>query len=380
MAVTSTYADDSAWIAGFEVIPYALAFEGPYVTAPGVLQRREMVLLRVHTSDGLVGLGEAVPLSLRGGRTLDWIVRELRLLRDEFAEATGPGRSEILARAVSELSAPSRCALTTAWLDLGGKSQGLAAWKLLGANEAGPLACNATLTAGKPEEVAEQATAWAQDGYATFKLKLGLANDVEQVGAVREAVGSQAKLRVDANGAWGPEEAISKLEQMAEYEIELAEQPCSSTDELAQVRSQTDVPIAGDESIANRADAERAVEVGACDLATLKLSKVGGPLEAKGVATVISSYMSSALDGPVGIAAGAHTAQALYPTPPDTVYDEHSKGGRDPKLAHGLATQRLFADTITTRECELRDGFLHLPDGPGLGVEIDDAALEQHRL
>ena len=54
--------------------------------------------------------------------------------------------------------------------------------------------------------------------------------------------------------------------------------------------------------------------------------------------------------------------------------------GNDPGIAHGLATQRLFAETIATRECELRDGTLHLPDGPGLGVEIDEAALERRQL
>ena len=64
----------------------------------------------------------------------------------------------------------------------------------------------------------------------------------------------------------------------------------------------------------------------------------------------------------------------------DERYDDQYEGGRDPGLAHGLATQRLFAETIASRECELRDGFLHLAEGPGLGVEIDDAALEAARL
>jgi L-alanine-DL-glutamate epimerase-like enolase superfamily enzyme len=69
----------------------------------------------------------------------------------------------------------------------------------------------------------------------------------------------------------------------------------------------------------------------------------------------------------VGIAAAAHTVQAL---------PERGDAG----IAHGLATQRLFSDTVATRECELDEGFLRLPEGPGLGVEIDDAALARHRL
>jgi o-succinylbenzoate synthase len=368
------------WITGFEVVPYALAFKEPYVTARGTLNQREMVLLRVHTDDGLVGLGEAVPLSLRGGFSLGHVAEELRAFRGEFAEASEDRRLELLRRAFSELSPPSRCALETAWLDLGGKSQDLPAWQLLGGLEGKPLLCNATLMAGEPEQVAQQALRWADEGYRVFKLKLGLADDLAQVDVVRQAVGREAKLRIDVNGVWAPGEAISKLDQLVAQDLELAEQPCSSLEEMAEVRRESTVPIAADESVASPDEAKLAVAKGACDLATIKLSKVGGPLLARGVAVSLSSYMSSALDGPVGIAAAAHTAQALYPMGPNERYDEQYTGGRDPGVAHGLATQRLFSETIASRECELRDGFLHLPDGPGLGVEIDDAALERHRL
>src|ERR1044072_8823589 len=132
--------------------------------------------------------------------------------------------------------------------------------------------------------------------------------------------------------------------------------------------SSPSTPIAGDEAIETRADAERATAIGAYSLAGLKLSKVGGPEAAIEIAEVIPSYLSSALDGPVGIAAAAQVAQTL----------EETAGGVG--LAHGLATQRLFATTIAAVECELRDGMLHPPAGPGLGVVIDDNALEAHRI
>jgi muconate cycloisomerase len=371
---------DNGWITGFEVLPYALPFKDPYITARGTLRQREMVLLRVHTNDGLVGLGEAVPLSLRGGSSLEYVVDELRQLAREFADGTTAERTDILRSAFADLSAPSRCALETAWFDMGGKAQETPTWKLLGGYEAAPLECNATLSAGEPVHVAQEALRCADEGYRTFKLKLGMADDLNQVVAVRQAVGPEAKLRIDANGVWGPAEAVSKLNAMHEHQIELAEQPCPSLAELAEVHRQSDVPIVADESVANPEDAKEAVEQEACDLATLKLSKVGGPRFARGVAVCLSSYMSSALDGPVGIAAAAHTAHTLYPLAPNERYDEHYTGGRPPGVAHGLATQRLFSDTIASVECELRDGFLHLPEGPGLGVEIDDAALERCRL
>ena len=85
----------------------------------------------------------------------------------------------------------------------------------------------------------------------------------------------------------------------------------------------------------------------------------------------IPAYASSALDGPVGIAAGAALAIAI---------DERAAAGLQPRYAHGLATQRLFASTVAAVECELRDGWLHPPPGPGLGVEIDEDALDAHRI
>jgi L-alanine-DL-glutamate epimerase-like enolase superfamily enzyme len=336
-----------------------------------------MVLVRAHTSDGVVGLGEAVPLSLRGGHSLEQVAAELRQFAIDFGDATDSERRLFFVEKL-ELSPPSRCALSTAWDDLLGKRFELPAWKVLGAEGSSPIRCNATLSVGNPDQVADEARHWADEGFRTFKLKLGLTNDVEQVEAVRAAVGPEAKLRVDVNGAWGPAEALAKLERMSEFELELVEQPCATLEELAEVRRGVEVPIVADESVANWVQAGEARESEACDYATLKLSKVGGSQAAKGIAAVLPSYLSSALDGPVGIAAAAHTAQAFYArtTMPD--HDPSEPG--DPGVAHGLATQRLFAETIAARGCELRDGFLHLPEGPGLGVEIDDAALERHRL
>jgi o-succinylbenzoate synthase len=349
-------------IASVEAIPYALPFREPYVTAAGTLTRREMVLLRLRADDGLVGLGEAVPLSLRGGAVLAQVVEELRRLgeRETLDEASLGG--DALA-----LSAPARCAALTALLDLRGRrarTEGDAAGPSL------PIRCNATLIAGDPAAVVSAAECWAADGFSTFKLKLGIGDDAAQVRAAREALGPRARIRVDANGAWDVETAKRTLHEMEPYEVELAEQPVSTLEELMEVARSTSIPLAGDESIENRADAERAAAMEACQMTGVKLSKVGGPEAAIGIAEVLPTYISSALDGPVGIAAAAQVAATL---------SETAEGG-GPDLAHGLATQRLFASTVASSECRLEGDMLHLPDGPGLGVEIDEDALEAHRL
>ncbi|MGH2974169.1 MAG: mandelate racemase/muconate lactonizing enzyme family protein [Solirubrobacterales bacterium] len=350
-------------IASVEVIPYALPFRTPYVTARGRLERREMVLLRLRSDDGLIGLGEAVPLSMRGGTGLAQVVEELERLggRESLDEATLRGDAV-------GLSPPARCAALTALLDLRGRraaGEGAAS-----PAEPGPIECNATLIAGEPAAVAADATAWAEDGFETFKLKLGAGDDFGQAYAVREAVGPRARIRVDANAAWDVEGAKRMLAALEPLEVELAEQPVATLEEAAEVAASTSIPIAGDESIESKADAQRAVAMGACAYTGVKLSKVGGPEMAIEIAEVLPAYVSSALDGPVGIAAAAQVAQTLA-----------ASGGADgPSLAHGLATQRLFASTIASVECEIRNGKLCPPQGPGLGVEIDDEALAAHRI
>ncbi|HET7053734.1 MAG TPA: mandelate racemase/muconate lactonizing enzyme family protein [Solirubrobacterales bacterium] len=350
-------------IASVEVVPYALPFEKPYVTANGTLDRREMVLFRLRSDEGLEGLGEAVPLSLRGGASLAQVVAELRAVapRESLDEAG-------LRQAAGALSPPARCAALTALLDLRGR---LAAANTASSGDAAPpVRCNATLVAGDPASVIADAEGWAAEGFSTFKLKLGTGDDAAQVRAIREALGPRARIRVDANAAWDLETAKRTLAEIEPYEIELAEQPVATLEEATELTASTSIPLAADESVETRGDAKRVADTGAFALTGIKLSKVGGPEEALRIAELLPAYMTSALDGPVGIAAAAQVAQSLG--------DLGRTAGES--LAHGLATQRLFAATIASVECRLEGDMLHPPPGPGLGVEIDEDALQAQRL
>jgi o-succinylbenzoate synthase len=341
-------------VAAAEVIPYALPFREPYVTARGELRRREMVLLRLRDEEGRVGLGEAVPLALRGGANLETVVREL----DALAEMTllDPAGFADGARAAA-LSSPARCAVETA---LWGLEQ-------RGGSRTRTVQCNATLVAGEPAEVAAEAERWAVAGFGTFKLKLGAGDDVGQVRAVREALGPEARIRVDANASWSVEEAAATLAAIEPYGIELVEQPVATLEEMAELAARTEIPLAADESVASVAEARRASELGACAVTGIKLSKVGGRPEAEAIMGELPAYLSSSLDGPVGIAATALLAAAQGPP------DEQPR-------AHGLATQRLFAADVAAVGPTLEGDLLQVPPGPGLGVEIDEDALQAHRL
>ncbi|MBS1678234.1 MAG: mandelate racemase/muconate lactonizing enzyme family protein [Actinobacteria bacterium] len=329
-----------------DVVPYWLPFREPYVTARGRLTRREMVLLRVRDEDGVEGLGEAVPLSLRGGVTIAAVVKELE---EQGTVADG-------------LSRPAHCAVSTALLDLGEKRRAIK-------GEHAPVRCNATLVSGSPAEVAADAMRWAKAGFGTFKLKVGAGEDVAQVEAVRAAVGSAAKIRLDANASWSLEEATRILAAVEPLGIELVEQPVETIAEAAELASRTPIPLAGDESIVTAADAEESVREGGFAITGVKLSKVGGIEAGREIAGVMRTYVASALDGPVGIAIGRRLAEWVDSTVPAAE-----------RLAHGLATRRLFRETIAVEECALEGDLLHEAPGPGLGVVIDEDSLRYHQL
>ncbi len=333
--------------ASVEVIPYALPFKEPYVTARGSLTRREMVLLRIRDEDGFEGLGEAVPLSLRGGVTIETVVRELESVEPPHHDGLSP---------------PARCAVTTALLDHEMKRGAVT-------SERAPVRCNATLVTGEPAAVAAEAERWAADGFGTFKLKVGAGEDVAQVRAVREALGDEAKIRLDANASWSLDEATEILSAVEPLGIELVEQPVETIEEAAELSRRVSIPVAGDESVVTVEDAARAVAADAFSVTGVKISKVGGIQPGLQINSVLPAYVASALDGPVGIAAGRRLAQEVDAT-----------RAKDARLAHGLATQRLFASTIAAEQCWFEGDLLHAAPGPGLGIVIDEDSLKHHRL
>lgn len=360
-------------VRSLEAIPIGLPFRRPYVTASGSLERRDMILVRI-TGDDAVGHGDAVPMGLRGGPSLDAVRHDLETAcAPALADSPlGGDPRTAIRRALDGCRAAGAgpealSAVDTALVDLIGRREGIPAWRLLGAGRCEPVRCNGSIGADDPTSAAADAAALAGVGFETLKVKVGRGDDLERMRAVRAAVGPALKLRVDANGAWGAQEAITRLTDIAELGLELAEQPCRRLEELAEVRSATGIRIVADESVATLGEALEALAAGAMDAATLKLTKVGGVHAAIEIAAATPAYLSSALDSAVGIAAAAHCVQAMFPR-------QFAAG-----LAHGLATSSLFADDVADA-AHLKGPVIELGEEPGLGIEVDPDAVERLRL
>ena len=198
---------------------------------------------------------------------------------------------------------------------------------------------NATMPAVAPSEVA--AILARYPGCRTVKVKVAdpghtLADDVARVREVRELLGPEGRIRVDANGLWSLDEAERAVHALAGFDLEYVEQPCASVDELAQLRERIgylDVPIAADESVRKASDPLAVARAGAADLLVIKAQPLGGIAAALRIVSEagLPVVVSSALDTSVGISMGLHLAGAI----PELEYD------------CGLATAALLAADVT---------------------------------
>jgi o-succinylbenzoate synthase len=320
----------------------SIPFREPFVTAAGVVAARELALLRVEDDDGQVGFGEAAPFEPYDGVGLDAVIGAMK-------------------EDVVDQPPQARAAVEMARLDLDARRDG----RPVGEPGAIAIAVNRTLGAGPPAEVAEQARQGVRDGFACFKVKVGLPDDDDRVAAVREAIGPWPALRIDANGAWLAEEAVAAIDRLARHDLELVEQPCRTLEELAQVRAAVEVPIAADEPIVSAADVRAAAAAGACDAVNVKLAPSGGFAAARDTIAAareygLEPYLSSTLDGPWGIAAALQLAATERLS-----------------LACGLATLELFDASLARALPAPRNGLLAVPQGPGWGVAVDDEALRE---
>jgi O-succinylbenzoate synthase len=199
----------------------------------------------------------------------------------------------------------------------------------------------------------------ASSGCTTAKVKVGTDGDVARVEAVRDALGPNGHLRVDANAAWDVDAAERAIKELARFDLEYVEQPVADLDDMAQLRRRVEEPLAVDESVRTADDPVRIAGIGAADVVVLKVQPLGGVHKALAVADAagLPVVVSSAVETSVGIAAGIALAAAL----PELPY------------ACGLGTVSLLSGDVVANPLLPRDGFLEVRR-----PEVDDASLRSH--
>ena len=337
-----------------------LPLRAPLRTAWGTLAERELVRVRLRFGPGDAGEGEAAPLEPYDGVPLAAVLAALDAYAAVLADA-GPedDAAALLEACRAERPLPQAlAAIDLALWDRAGRRAGRPVAALLGGDAGEPVAVNALVGAEDRAGAARAAAEAAAAGFACVKVKVGIGDDAGRLAAVRAAVGRGVAIRADANGAWGsPREALANLRALAPVGIELCEEPVHGLEALREVRAESPVPIAIDESAAEL-DAGGGAGGGApgwdaADAVCLKISRcggIGGVLRDAQAARAAGAavYLASTFDGPLGIAAGLHAAAALRAS--------------GELLPCGLATLGAFAGTAA----EPVRGTLAVPPGPGL--------------
>jgi o-succinylbenzoate synthase len=362
-------------ITGLKWFPYRLPFAGAFGTAQAALKVREGFIVRLETGPGLIGLGDAAPLPEFGdGGPADverWLAELVPELAGQTLAAVGPVVSRLL-----EVGGPGAAAtafaLETAAFDVLAQAAGLPLCSWLAA-KSGKLSqtvsfsvpVNATI--GQPDTAAacEAASQAVASGFGCVKLKVGMetsvAGEVERVEKIRQAIGPDVRLRLDANGGWTVPQALETLAALAQFDLELVEQPvaASNLEGLARVRRAARMPVAADEPVKSLEAARNIIRAGAADWLVIKPMVVGG-LEAGleiiklAHAAGVGCFVTTTIDSAVGIAAALHLAANL-PAP----------------LPYcGLATASLLTGPLVENAIPVVAGQMQVPRKPGLGIEL----------
>lgn len=343
----------------------------PFTIATGTMDHAQNVFIRVHTDAGFYGVGECSAFPMIVGETQDTCL----LMAREFAKLwKGKNALDIPARLqqLHDFTAGNttiKSAFDMALYDIAAKNAGLPLYKFLGGQKR-EVETDITIGIDKPEVMAQKAMEFKQLGAAILKVKLGknAAEDIERIKQIRDAVGDEMKIRVDANQGWSFDDAVFALQALGKYDIEFCEQPMRTwyDDKLPKLMKLSPVKIMGDESIYNHHDARKQIESGSCHYINIKLAKSGGMLEAKQIhdlaaEKVIPCMMGGMLESRIALSAKLHF---VYASPNIKFYDMDTC-----MLGHKVDP---CIGGVTY------DGyFLNINDAPGIGADADEAFLSK---
>lgn len=294
-----------------------------FKTALRTVDKIEDIVVKIITDTGHVGYGEAAPTAVITGDTKgsircaieDYIAPQIIGLEIENIE-------EIMNRIDNSLlkNTSAKAAVDMAIYDLFGQFHKSPLYKLLGGYRK-EIITDLTISVNAPEEMAQDSIEAVKRGYKTLKIKVGLDSqmDLKRIQAIRDAVGYNIDLRLDANQGWKPKEAVMLLRKMEDkgYNIELVEQPVAANDleGLKYVTQNVNTPILADESVFSPSDAVKIIQNRAADLINIKLMKTGGIHNALKICSIAEIYgvecmIGCMLESKLSVSAAVHLAAA----------------------------------------------------------------------
>jgi len=304
-----------------EVYPVTLAYKEPFRIAPGTSTKSHNVVVKILTDYGVVGWGESSPSKRVTGETAETVIKTLDKIAPKLIGHC-PLRIEQdveVMDSIVEGKPAAKAAIDIALHDILGKTARKPLFMLMGGYRTEVLT-DITLSIKPPKEMAKAAINAVKKGFRALKVKVGVnpTEDVERIKRIREAIGDDIQIRIDANQGWTPKQAIGALDRIEKFNIQFAEQPVLAEDlkGLREVKKNSPIPIMADESVHSPEDALLLIQAEAIDLINIKLMKSGGILKGRKIAAIAETAKIPCMIGcmgesEIGIAAGAHLAAAV---------------------------------------------------------------------
>ncbi|MEI6950647.1 dipeptide epimerase [Paraflavisolibacter sp. H34] len=363
----------STAISSVELYRINIPLTEPFVISLGPIEQAANVVVVIRTADGCTGFGECSPYMTINGESADtcFIVGQYlaRVLKGQDALEVAYC-SQAMDKVIYGNSS-IKSAFDMALHDIAAQQAGLPLYRFLGGARNKALETDMTVSIGAPDKMKSDAVKFRQQGFPAIKVKLGgsLQEDVARIHAIREGIGRDVPLRIDANQGWPTADAaIAVLTALAPYAIEHCEEPIPRWRfmELARVSAASPIPVMADESCGDDHDAERLIALKACPMINIKLGKSSGFVKAQkivalaaqaGMKLQIGGFMESRL----GMTASAHLALT------------HEC------IVHcDFDTPLMFtADPVVGGITYGPAGRVTVPETPGLGAVVDEAFLKQ---
>lgn len=359
-----------------QAIPIHIPLKKPFTIALGTLTHTNHVLVRMRDDEGRTGWGETTTFHSVYGydqKSLyhvltDHLLPAIKGL--DPADATGLHERLDLAIPFNWMA---KTAVDLAAYDLAAQAAGVPIHILAGGSRVDSVPVVGVVDIVPPAQAQEMAKSQAAQGHRVIKVKTGLnpAEDLKRVEAIRKAVDEGIKIRIDCNQGYDRAEALSILPRMEPLGLEWIEQPLPywDLDGLALLAERLDTPIAVDESVYTPQDATHIIRLKAADVVNIKVTKCGGIHRSQKIAATCASaavpcYLGGCIETTPGVAASLH----FYAATANIV------------SAAELSGHSAYVDDVVANPLEFKDGCLRVPQGPGLGVVIDEEKVARYQV
>jgi o-succinylbenzoate synthase len=366
-------------ITSFKLIPVEIPMTEPFAIAGGLSKAARNVVLIIDTDEGLQGYGEAAPSSAFSTETLEsvyWCLR--RHLAPVLIGEDPLDISRIMEKVNENIHGNyfAKAAIDLALHDVSSKSLKVPLYALLGGRQREAIAAGVGLVGiADVDETVKRAVKWSENGFKIVKLKIGVnpAKDIERISKVRDALGNDVQIRIDANQAYNVDSAMRIIRKISKWEtISHFEQPVSASniEGMAEIARKSEIPIVADESLETLEDAFRVLRKKAANILNLKIMRVGGIYQAKKIAFMAEAAGVPCFEGSmnelgIGLAAKLHFAI--------------STGGIQMDSEIGPTNMR-WKDDIVTSNPRYTEGRFFLSQAEGLGVELDMGKLARYQV